>query len=155
MCRFFQCLSVATILILPALVGCGSSAGSRLLGKWELDANKSIDDATAGGSQPGGAFAAGLMKEMAKSIKVEVEFKPGGALSLNTSTVLVNAEAKNGTWRVARSSGNDITVAFKLDGETAEREMSIKVMDKDTLEMVPPTAVGPKSPATFRRAKKT
>ena len=76
-----------------------------------MDTSKTIDDA-ASEDKPGAQFFAGLAKEFAKNLKIEVEFKSGGEMSTSYSTPLASAlVTKNGTWKVTKASGNDVTVS--------------------------------------------
>jgi hypothetical protein len=152
--RAFSAVIACVLLSLIGSAGCGPSAASRLQGKWEMDASKTIDDAT-NENKAGAEFFAGLAKELAKNFKVEVEFKSGGAMSTSYSTPLASAQVtKTGTWKVIKASGNDVTLSGKLEGEAAENETKIRFIDNDTIEMIPP-AGKQKDPATFRRVKQT
>lgn len=141
------------LLVMPVFAGCGPSASSRLLGKWELDVTKSISDFTAGKDEPGTPFVAGIMKEEAKDVKVEIEFEAGGVMTITAPSFVGKPHTRNGTWKVSRVSGNKVTIWRKLDGDSADHEAKLKFVDNDTLEMPLPVFNSTKIPATFRRAK--
>ena len=57
-------------------------------------------------SDPMAGLVSGAFKELAKSMKIELEFKSGGTMSMQASVMGMN-QAKNGTWKVTNSSGNE------------------------------------------------
>lgn len=148
-----QTLLLLAAMIAPLLAGCNPAG--KLVGKWELEADKLQASMPAvGGDNPMVAAMASSMMEMMK-FEMDLEFK-GDGNCLFTVGMLGQSQSKAGKWRYVRSEGDVLVLMVKTDEQAEEHEVKVKFIDNDHLETIPPveaaSAGGPKA-LPFRRVK--
>ncbi|MDX1948015.1 MAG: hypothetical protein SFU86_21630 [Pirellulaceae bacterium] len=144
MARGCWLLAVLTV----AFVGCNPAAP--IVGKWEIDAAAP----TAPTDNP---LAAAMAAGMLAMLKVDVEFKADNTCSM-TGQVLGQSLQKTGKWRYVKTDGDALVLMVHVDGDPNERELRVKVIDAEHLEMIPPAMSATPSPAAayrFKRVKPT
>jgi hypothetical protein len=140
-------LLASLVLAACGLAGCNPAA--KLVGKWDADFSSALADVEKSGN-PMAALAAGMMS----SFKMQTEFKADGTCSMNGS-VFGQSVSAAGKWRYVKTDGDALVLMIKMDKEASERELRVKFVDNDTLEMVPPAeAAGPsQQQLKFKRVK--
>jgi hypothetical protein len=141
-------------LALPLCAGCNPA--SRLIGTWQLDADKFQTEMSSAGNNPlAGAMAQGVLSMM--KFDLQLEFKADGGCAF-TGSFLGQSRSTPGTWRYVRTDGDALVLMIKTDEQPAEREVRVKFVDHDRLETIPPVeaaaAIGPKT-LSFKRVKAT
>lgn len=143
--RLFLPLALLTGL---ALTGCNPAA--KLVGKWEIDADKVKADLAAN-NNPMAAALGGMMA----MVKVEPEFEADGTWTLTMGGPL-GSQSRSGTWKYVKSDGEVLVLNVAMENE-AERELRVKFIDNDHVQMEPPAGSGvPTSQGqafSFRRVK--
>lgn len=149
----FRFLLPATALTVGLLLS-GCSPGIKMVGTWEVDSEKlQADVAKEGGGNPLAALAAGMLSV----IEAQVEFKADGSFT-GTASALGQQRTAKGTWRYAKTDGEDMVLSIKGDNDPAERELRVRFTDWDHIQMVPPIdSGGPIGTGSFpfKRVKKT
>jgi hypothetical protein len=134
------------MLAASLLTGCNPAA--KVVGKWDADISGAAAEAQKSGN-PMAAMAAGMLS----MFKLQAEFKADGTCAMNGS-VFGQSIATAGKWRYVKSEGEVLVLAIKMDKEAAEKEVRVRFIDGDTLEMVPPTGAGQgEQQLTFKRVK--
>lgn len=136
-------------LALAAVLFGGCSPAQKLVGKWTVDTEKAATSVT-GDHNPLAAMAAGLMQAM----QVEAEFKGDGGFSV-TYNVLGQTGGESGSWRYLKSDGDALVLMMKANSNATEREVRVRFIDNDHIEMIPPAGAAADSGKTlpFKRVK--
>jgi len=122
-------------LALVSVTGCAPSAERQLIGTWRLDAGKS---------------GLGLID------KVGVELTFGGdgkfTIAVSSDVPIIGDASRSGTWKFISEKDNDVNVAYQWNPDDRPTVMVIKLVDADTIRLIPP--LGPvKAEVPFRRVE--
>jgi len=124
---------ILPLLLATSLASAGCNPAARLLGQWEVDTTKLKANLGAAKDNPLAGLAAGFLAMM----DVNMEFKADGTCSVAVSA-LGQSKTVAGKWRFVKAEGDEIVIAVKMDDKPEEREMRVKFVDDDHLEMLPP-----------------
>ena len=122
---------LSLLLVFAALLCTGCNPAQKIVGVWEMDTQKST--AALAGSGP----MAAMLSAMTSQLKMEIDFKADGKWSLQFSMPGTSTQS-NGTWRFVKQDGQTLTLAVKAENETTEREMLVKMLDDNNIELMPP-----------------
>jgi hypothetical protein len=151
--RHLRFVLLAAALAAPLLAGCNPA--SKLVGKWQLEADKVQANLPAiGGDNPMVAAMASQMMSMMK-FDIELEFQGDGTCQFAAS-VLGQSHRTSGKWRYLKTEGDVLVLMVTTAEQPGEREVRLKFVDDDHLETIPPmeaaAASGPKT-LPFKRVK--
>lgn len=135
------------VFVCLAFTGCNPAG--KLVGKWEIDADKFKADIAAS-NNPMAAALSGMIA----MVKVEPEFKADGTWTLNMGGPL-GSQSRSGTWKYVKSDGEVLVLNVAMENE-AERELRVKFIDNDHVQMEPPAGSGVPAQGqafSFRRVK--
>ena len=137
------------LTLLAALLLSGCSPAQKIVGKWELDIEKTMAEVAGEGPM------ASMMAMAASQAKLEIEFRGDGNWSMHASTPGKSTQTE-GSWRFVKAEDDTLVLMLKLNNESKENEMRVKVIDDNSIEFAPTTTalMGAKA-LPFRRVTKT
>jgi len=140
-------LGLIALILLAAVSATGCSPATKLVGKWQLDTSAVSSD-LSGGNQ-----TAAAMMNMMQAFSMDVEFKGDGNVVV-TGSVFGQPTSVDGTWRYLKSEGDTMVLMMKAKNDSAEREVRVRLIDQDRMEMVPPSWASRTTdkPLPFKRA---
>jgi len=125
--------AIALLLALLCVAGCAPSPERQLIGTWRLDTGKSgfnlIDKAG-----------------------VELTFGADDkfTISISSDVPIIGDASRTGTWKFISEKDSNVNVAYQWKPEDRPTVMVIKLVDADTIRLIPP--LGPvKAEVPFRR----
>ncbi|MCH7724896.1 MAG: hypothetical protein IH991_00235 [Planctomycetes bacterium] len=119
-----------------------------LAGKWQLDIKamlKALKD-----DEPNEQKLA-LFKLVLEQMKMTIEFKADGTMVIEVNA-LGQGEKQMGKWKLTKAGGSQGKLAF-TNGKGKTEEMSVKLIDQDSLEFSPPNAPPPLNNFRLTRVK--
>ena len=122
---------IATAL-LAAVVLPGCSPAQKLVGKWQMDTSKAVTQATEGNP-----LAAAMAATMMSAMKFELDFQGDGNFAVSYNA-FGQTGSESGSWRYLKSDGDVLVLMMKAKSDSAEREVRVRLVDDDHIEMVPP-----------------
>lgn len=147
---------IALVAWLPSL-GCQNVTEERLLGTWELDGADRLAKLMTGGSKSKPAMD-GILGSVLETVvnqmeaTMEVEFGRGGSLITRTNFGGQQSE-KMGTWKTIRSMEQEVVIWVQL-GQEDPNEITVTLVDQNTIKMVPPNIAVLGKIFTFQRVQK-
>ena len=153
---WFAALSFLSISLCIALPGCQGVTSAKLLGVWRLEGAEQLAELMTGGKRPAGSVGAILdsaveMVSDQLEASMDVEFRSGGRL-ITRSSFGGKPTEKSGTWKVIRSSESEIVIWCQL-GEEDPNEITVTIIDEQTIKMVPPNIAVLKKSFEFKRVE--
>jgi hypothetical protein len=124
-------------LIVAAVACVGCSPAARLHGQWEVDTAKLQNELSGGNGGPLAGLAAGFMSVA----DLEMEFNGDQTCSM-TASILGRSKTASGSWRFIKTDGEALVIAVKQNESTDEREVRVRFIDNDHLEMASPMSMG-------------
>ncbi len=119
-----------------------------LVGKWQLDVKamlKALENDKINEQQ------VALLKPILKQMTMTMEFKADGT-ALIAINAFGNENKQTGKWKLTNVKGNQGKLAV-TDGKGKTEEMSVKLIDKDSLEFSPPNSPPPLKTFRLTRVK--
>ena len=147
---------IAVVAWLPSL-GCQNVTEERLLGTWELDGADRLAKLMKGGSKSKPAMD-GILGSVLETVvdqmeaTMEVEFGRGGSLITRTNFGGRQSE-KKGTWKAIRSMEQEVVIWVQL-GQEDPNEITVTLVDQNTIKMVPPNIAVLGKIFTFQQVQK-
>ncbi len=140
---FMSCKSLAFVALLSlagfGLSGCGLSGAEDLVGEWRTMAGDDLAKKAFGQTKPEGLLGQAqdmIVNASASSIELTYDFQSNGDLEITTKFP-VGQSVKAGSWKVVSKSGEERKVEMVID-EAEPVELSITVVDENTIRLVPP-----------------
>lgn len=170
--KFISLCSTARLLALATaigLVGCGESPQKKLIGKWQMDATpmqeamRQAFEAQAAKAPAGSPAKEAMDRALASmatsttNMRIWIEFNSSGSFTRSAIGAGGAAKAETGTWTLASTKENEISLATTVEGES--EDVTFVFVDHDTFELKFPegapmnTAAGAKPPR-FKRVTK-
>jgi hypothetical protein len=146
---------VAALLTASVLTGCNPA--QPLIGKWQMDTQKVISQATPNVPGLDAAIAAKMVKLPENMPKVEIELKSNGKAVFTASSGGKN-KTESGRWKYKKKEGDTYVLTMTMEGKKEGGEMRVRMVDRDNIEMMPPENIpltGPFKSLPFTRVKKT
>ena len=128
------------------------AAGKQIIAKWELDTVRTVaklsEEAKTDEEKAALEFAKGFLSSM----KLSFEFTADGKMLLQFSGPLAGEkEREEGTFKIKSEKKLSVVITGTVDGDT--KDVTIKIVDKNTIEMHMPEDEGP-GVMVLKRAKK-
>lgn len=158
--RLVGCMMPMLVTVL--LSGCGSGDRAKIVGTWKLESVNALAKRVGAGvendesnltekqnstnDQPAGADN--------ESSNMLVEFASNGSLMTRTQMRTINRD-KQGGWSFLEFDEEKNVVKIECTVGLQVTEHAIEILDKDTIEMVPPNMAGLKTKLKFKRTDQT
>lgn len=125
------------------------SALAKIVGQWDLDTVRTLTGIEAEAKTDEEKAALEFAKGMISAIKMKFEFTADGKLRTSWSFG-GKTEKKEGTYVVKSEKVSSVVIAGTVDGKT--NDVTIKFVDKNTIELIMPKDEGPGT-MVLKRAK--
>lgn len=128
----------ALIAIGVSVAGLYNSAQKKLIGKWDVSFEMTQTDLRQMGVTNNPLVAATAQTFVAAmQANMQVEFRKDKTASLGVTTLGFRT-GESGTWSVAASKGEEVTVAIQFEGDESAKEWTLRFLDDNTFQMAPP-----------------
>lgn len=120
----------------------GKKVSQQIIGKWNLDTGDTISKMEAEAETEEEKQALEFAKAMISEMDMRFEFTSDGKMLL-TMTAGDMSETQEGTYEVKSEDAASVVIAGTLDDET--KDVTIKLVEDDKIEMIMPEEDGPGS----------
>jgi len=142
--RSIQTLTLLLLMSLCLVCGCGRTLQSKITGKWEIDSSNGLFEMMGDEGE-------------ASKPRFELEFQRGGVFR-STVTSSGHTQSKEGRWFFVEGAADVCKLRVSINSDNPDIEPDIvltevKLIDENSIELVPPNMDVIKEKMTFRRAK--